>query len=864
MNYYSFQEIHDTGSCVRYVQERLHLTVTNGRCKAAWRGGTHDNVAVTDKEWYDHKAKTGGDLLRLCAIAEFGGDDGMAKQQAQEVLGNWLGLTPKHQSIRLPYDYRKQSTRYKQLVDKGYNETCKYTYTDEHGTPAHIVLRMEHPTERKEFIQCTPYQGSLHGVKTFLYNLPAILASPWAIVVEGEKDADTLIRLGLPATTCNNGADKWQDSYTEALRGKDVIICRDNDDAGDDHAHLLLRSLARAASRLRVICPSSQPKGDVTDWIEKEGGTREKLYKLMENARVISPEEAMWSDEALAVYRAKKANEKAFSNTVIDTKTVGGKEKQYDRPRSIIELIDDVHERLLGFPYKIGDRTMFDHDRDTDRIEMLETKDVVISWIGEKTKKNVMWKDVCGAVSKSELFSGLVRNARRFERVSSVPDFPKRSDVYYTYRNAIHPTKEHAAFEEFMRFFNPQDESSRILLRTLFAAPMYYKHGIQRPCWIIDSKSGQSVGKTTICELLAYLYKCAPIKTSKSELERDFKELLKRIVSTSGRNSRILMVDNVKGEFDDEHFSDLVTGFGISGKAPYGRGEETRPNDLTYIVTSNSANIGSDMASRSFILYIAPPKTRDKDWKKRVMTYIDEHRYEILGDIYDILKSNVVPADFHAQTRVPEFEADVLFPMAGSVAAHEFVMGDLKKSRDEANVDEDRAIRVVEIIKNELRTLLKEEPDTHVVFIRSNLVEYWMNSLNDLNVRVQDIRNMANTGRITCIDQNIRRYPESSRSNLRASGVMFYGDNIPLFGTLQIAIYGMLKKGFGSLIGAVQDEKITKEMTARHERREHEAQLLKTVTGQSTSPLATPVLPAPPPPSDPDDDYPTDPEIGDF
>ena len=78
---------------------------------------------------------------------------------------------------------------------------------------------------------------------------------------------------------------------------------------------------------------------------------------------------------------------------------------------------------------------------------------------------------------------------------------------------------------------------------------------------------------------------------------------------------------------------------------------------------------------------------------------------------------------------------------------------------------------------------------------------------------------------------------------------------------MQIAIYGMLKKGFGTLIGAVQDEKITKEMNARHARREHEAQLLKTVTGQSTSPLETPSLP---PPSADADDLPEDPEIGNF
>lgn len=839
MNFYSFKEIEEKGSCVRYVQERLGLSVENGRCIAKWRGGRGMNVAVEDKQWYDHKEKIGGGLIKLCCIAECGGDDDMAKQKAQDILGQWLGLTPAINGLpRVPYDYRKQSTRYKDLLAKGYNEINKYTYTDERGYPAHLVVRMEHPTEQKQFVQCTPFQGSLHGVKTYLYNLPRILNSNWAIVVEGEKDADTLIAWGLPATTCNNGADHWKDEYTETLRGKDVIICRDNDDAGMDHAHLVLRSLANAASRLRVICPSKQHKGDVTDWMLKEGGTRDKLYKLMEAAPVISPEEAMWTDEKLALYRAKKANSRPFSNTVPDTKTVAGKEKIIDRPLTINQLIEDVHLRMIGFPHKIGDHTLFDHDRDSDRIELLESKETLMSWIGEKSNHSVMWHDTIGCVSRGELYCGLVRNARRFEKVSSVPDYPKRTDVYYTYRNELKPTKGHIAFETLMGFFNPQDESSRVLLRTLFAAPMYYRHGIQRPCWIIDSKNGQSVGKTTVCELLGMLYNCEPIKTSKSELEKDFKELLKRIVSTSGRNSRIVMVDNVKGVFDDEHFSDLVTGFGISGKAPYGRGEETRPNDITYIITSNSANIGSDMASRSFLLFIAPPKTRSDRWKDNVLAFIQEHRYEILGDIYDILSNNEVPNEVIARTRVPEFEREVLYPMSGSVNSYNTTIDYIMKARSDANVDEERAIQVVEIIKNEIQSHLKTDPETVVAFLRSNLVEYW---LKDVEIHVQDIRNMINTGRITCFDPEIRRYPTSSANNLRSSGLMFYGENIPVFGALGVPILGMLRRGVPTTVGTVVDDVIAREVsrraTEKRARDEAEAKLAKL---RSETPLFAP------------------------
>lgn len=114
-----------------------------------------------------------------------------------------------------------------------------------------------------------------------------------------------------------------------------------------------------------------------------------------------------------------------------------------------------------------------------------------------------------------------------------------------------------------------------------------------------------------------------------------------------------------------------------------------------------------------------------------------------------------------------------------------------------------------------------------------------MNSLNDLDIRVQDIRNMANTGRITCIDQKIRRYPETSRSNLRSSGIMFYGDNPAVFGTINVPIFGMLKKGIGSLIGAVEDKVITARVQQRNEEREREAQLREAI---SIKPQSTPAL----------------------
>lgn len=809
MKFYLFTDIEQAGDCVRFARECLAAPMKDGRIQATWRGGKGYNVSLNERGWHDHKTKEHGGIIKLCAMTKFGGDI----QQAQEFLGDWLGLTPQNTTIRLTYDYRKQSSRYLELVQKGFEEKAKYVYRNAQGTEVHFVIRMEHPTEHKQFIQCTPYSGSLRDVETVLYNLPVISQSDWVVVVEGEKDADTLISLGIPATTCNNGADHWKDSYTESLRGKDVVICRDNDEAGNDHAHLLLRSLANAAKSLRVVCPSKRTKGDVTDWMRDEGGSLDKFYALMKKAPLISPSEAMWSDEALALYRAKTANEHALSNYRIETKIVRGKEKIYEIPRTAMVMVDDVHTRFLGFPRRLGNNTLFDHDRDTGRIEILSNNASVFSWMNEKSKNAVMWRPGVGFCTKDEFYHALLRNTVGYEKISEVPNYPMRDDVYYTLRANMKPTEDHSALAKLMAFFCPEDECSAILMRTMLASMMYYKPGIQRPCWIIDSKGGQAAGKTTFAELACYLYKCSPIKTNVQELSRDAKELNKRLVSVTGRNSLMLLVDNVRGVFENSYFADLVTCFSISGKAPYGIGEESRPNDLTYVLTSNSANIGSDMASRSFMLYVAPPKKRNGDWKTRVLRFIDRNRNDILGDIYDVLANGPAPENFSAKTRVPEFEAEVLYKMCGSREMYEKVIAYILANRADANVDEERATLVVELVKAGIRKEINDDPDKYAVFIRTAVVNHWIGK--QLRIDLQDVRNMVNTGKITCFDASVKRYPVSSSNNLRASGILFVGDRISTLYTAKVPILTLSGENTVKVAGYFEDGDLTAEIRAR-------------------------------------------------
>ena len=69
-------------------------------------------------------------------------------------------------------------------------------------------------------------------------------------IAEGEKDADTLAQFGLCATSAPNGASKdskglgnWREAYNAYFTGRDVVILRDNDEAGERQAAATARSL---------------------------------------------------------------------------------------------------------------------------------------------------------------------------------------------------------------------------------------------------------------------------------------------------------------------------------------------------------------------------------------------------------------------------------------------------------------------------------------------------------------------------------------------------------------------------------------------------------------------------------------------
>lgn len=158
-----------------------------------------------------------------------------------------------------------------------------YNYTNEAGDVVHKVVRHCDP---KTFRQYRPdgragWIPNLSGVTPVPYRLPELIESGKVFVVEGEKDADNLARLGLTATCNSGGAGNFKPELVCHFKGKHVVILPDNDEPGMKHAEAVARLLAPVAASVRVVAlPGLAEKGDVSDWVDA-GGTEAQLRALV-------------------------------------------------------------------------------------------------------------------------------------------------------------------------------------------------------------------------------------------------------------------------------------------------------------------------------------------------------------------------------------------------------------------------------------------------------------------------------------------------------------------------------------------------------------------------------------------------------
>ncbi|MCC6780927.1 MAG: AAA family ATPase [Hyphomicrobiales bacterium] len=178
-----------------------------------------------------------------------------------------------------------------------------HDYTDENGTLIAQKVRNWPGHEPKCWWRHPDGGGAwlkgAGGAHMPLYRLPELIEDlaqeRTILIVEGEKDVDSLRAIRVPATCNPDGAakpkqkPKWRPEHSEVLRGADVVIIPDHDEQGYAHADAIVHLSAQVAKRVRLLkladhWPQCPKGGDVSDWLAA-GHNREQLYELIERAR---------------------------------------------------------------------------------------------------------------------------------------------------------------------------------------------------------------------------------------------------------------------------------------------------------------------------------------------------------------------------------------------------------------------------------------------------------------------------------------------------------------------------------------------------------------------------------------------------
>ena len=171
--------------------------------------------------------------------------------------------------------------------------TATYDYRDERGELLYQACRYPADADgKKHFSQRHPdglgsWIWKMNGVRRVPYHLDQIQHKDAIIIVEGEKDADRLWSLRIPATTNSGGAGKWTEDHTRTLKAagaKRVAVLADNDPPGEAHALMVARSCDDAGLfTKRILLPGLPDKGDVSDWLDA-GHTKAELLDIIKNA----------------------------------------------------------------------------------------------------------------------------------------------------------------------------------------------------------------------------------------------------------------------------------------------------------------------------------------------------------------------------------------------------------------------------------------------------------------------------------------------------------------------------------------------------------------------------------------------------
>jgi len=238
-----------------------------------------------DTRWKCFGCGKEGDLIDLVAESK-----SIDNSEAIKFLANDLHIEQDEPSVTVK---RTKIRSHFYCNETGLKIVRKDVYLDGNGKKSVIQYRLENG----KFIK------GLGGLSRPLYKFPELLKSIAAnqpiYFVEGEKDVETLLNIGLPATTTGSSQDQLRpDQIVFFPGGHEIIVLPDNDSPGEIYGDNIAGVLTSNGCKVKIIhLPGLKPKGDISDWLQVAGNTKEKLLQIVEQAPIRQPSNTDWECE---------------------------------------------------------------------------------------------------------------------------------------------------------------------------------------------------------------------------------------------------------------------------------------------------------------------------------------------------------------------------------------------------------------------------------------------------------------------------------------------------------------------------------------------------------------------------------------
>lgn len=522
------------------------------------------------------------------------------------------------------------------------NAEGKLTFQVVRYEPKQFRQRRPDPDNQGEWI------WNLKGVERVLFRLPefkeALAKEESVYVCEGEKDVLALEYIGLSATCNAGGAGKWEPQYTDSLAGADVVVIADKDEPGRKHGELVGSALSGVARSVRVIeLPDrdGKPVKDAADWVSA-GGTAVELKSLVDKARPFTPSSAPTSKRPLVLL---PRSSQSISETGRHLGELLAETKRFFlRGGSVVRLRKD-HE---GFPV-LDDAKPVALASDFETVATLHTMsskgDIAPAICNESQAKLITASEAFrSALPPIRVVARCPMLIERNGTLIEVCGYDRESGILASGSPTVQMSPDVAVslLDEMLAEFSFTTPGDRARSLAALITPALVLGGLlpgRAPLDLGEATASQS-GKGYRNKLTAALYAESVRTITQSKggvgaMEETFSQAL-----LNGAN--FLCLDNVRGKIDSPAIESFLTEDRFLARAPYRQPTEVDPKRVMVMLTSNKADLTTDLSNRSSIVHIR--KQPDGHSFKRypeggILDHVRANQPQYLGAVFSIIRT---------------------------------------------------------------------------------------------------------------------------------------------------------------------------------------------------------------------------------